>query len=177
MTKPSNKSLKKIQKRLYIILTIQTLLAILKFPISLNLAINELISCILLFLGIYYKNFCLIAFYCIFLLFHILQYIKILGIKIQNVIKFDENFLEDSKTENFFFFLVFVSLFFGAIFSYLVFRGYRYFKFQSFKGRMGGFSGDREVMNFERFKGGEEEVVENRNADFKAFEGKGIRLG
>ena len=168
MKNPStNSSQKKIQKRLYTILTIQFLLAFLKFPISLPLGLNELISCFLLFFGIYSKNFCLIAFYCIFLIFHILQYIKILGIKIQKIFKLDENFFEDSKIENFFFFVIFFSLVFDVFFSYLLFRAYKYFKFLSFKGDFG-------VRDFGSLDRKEEDV--NGNEDFKAFQGQGIRL-
>ena len=182
-----NSSLKKTQKKLYLILTIQLTLAILKFLKNPNMAINELISSLLFFCGIYYLNFCLLAFYCIFSLFHILQYISILGIRFQLVIKLEKNFFGENFGDKFFFFLILVSLFFGLVFQYLIFRAYRHFKFQNLKNflKNGNFNKNQDFMDFERFKGGskglggKEDLKEGSKGmeGFEAFKGEGIRLG
>ena len=173
---------KKYKKILYTILLTQTLLTILKFTgPDYYLPINELLLNLILTCGICYLNFCLIAFYCIFFMFNMIQYFVILGRMVQNYIKGFFDFFGSSSRMKFYYSVVFVNFVFGFFFCWVFFRAYRFLKVNAVNEIKGGYGNRSNFGNFESEKKVEIEEIrkngENGKNGFNAFQGKGMRIG
>ena len=163
---------KEHQTRLYIIFGIGLVLAICKVVSAPQFTISETLVFMLFLCGTMYTNYCLLVFFIIMALYSEVVYLMEFGKLAQIKIVTGNNPFSNIEGVKIFFYVVLATtVIFNAIAIYFTFLAYKVFKYEAFKGSIGGVQG-------RRADGQDEEARNNRNqgSNRQVFQGQGIVL-
>ena len=161
---PLTTTTKSGQTTLYILFAIGMFLSICKFSI-LQLALNEILTNILLLCSAICLNYCILVFYIILLIFNTLTIFQIIGIQFQKSIFLNANFFEGGNPEIFIFVIILFTFFFNLISVWICYSVYKKFKTVFVKGPA---SRDLSVPMTD---------VRNGSENFTPFKGDGVKIG
>ena len=161
--------LRKRKKILYIALAFGLALNVARFFVSVHLALNDLLTMLLLFLGIKYLNYCMLVFFIILTLFAMSSYVMLIGIIIQSHTALGEVDINRGERTAFIITLVSVSLIFDIVVCWLCYDNYKILKHKTIYGNVGGLA--RQVGR------GLERAIDNAGNGFEAFGGRGMQIG
>lgn len=136
---PMTPEVKRHQTNLLIIFGIGLVLAICKVAGAPAFTLSEILVSMLFLCGVMYTNYCLLVFYIILTLYSMIIYFMEFGKLVQIKVVTGNNPF-DNKSKAFYFFIVILGLtFVFDIFAiYFTFQAYRVFKYEAFKGSIGG---------------------------------------
>lgn len=136
---PQTPEVKQHQTNLFIVFGIGMVLAICKVAERPEFTLSEILVSMLFLCGVMYTNYCLLVFYIILTVYATIIYFMEFGIMVQIRVMTGSNpFAAKSSSFIFFYVVLGVTFVFNIIAIYLTFQAYKVFKYEAFKGSLGG---------------------------------------
>ena len=172
---PLTDEVKQNKNRLFWVFGLGLILALAKTGERPDFALSEILASMLFLCGIMYTNYCLLVFYIVLTLYSMIIYFMEFGKLAQIKIITGENPFTGLTSGMFFFFIILgITFLFDILAVYLTFLAYKVFKYEAFKGTVGGNGNQNGGQRF--FADDVERNQRNAANNRPIFQGQGIVL-